>query len=184
MIFTNDGDTNAILAIEPGYPETKNMPVYYKRHLVPFGEYTPFREILPDFIEKMVSISSSRDFANGKKANLLQTKQLKIGALICYEAIFPYMSRELVNQGAEILVNGSNLGWYHNSIIDQQFISMCVFRAVENNRYFLVAINNGSSAIISPYGEILKLTERNTNSFVSAKITPVKNKTFYTQWGI
>lgn len=92
------------------------------------------------------------------------------------------MAKEMVSKGAEFLVNVSNLGWFHNSIIDKQFISMCSMRAIENNRYFIVSINNGSSAIISPTGEILALTPKNETSYFSAKIDTIRSLTFYTKW--
>lgn len=56
-------ETNAVIAINSGFPDDDKMSVYHKRHLVPFGEYTPFREFLPEPLEKLASISSTRDFA-------------------------------------------------------------------------------------------------------------------------
>jgi apolipoprotein N-acyltransferase len=178
------GETNAVLVINPEIPTTEEMPVYNKRHLVPFGEYTPFRELLPAPIEALLSISSTSDFASDNKATTLQTNFGKLGALICYEAIFPDFARELTLNGANFLVNVSNLGWFHNNIIDEQFLAICTFRAIENDRFLLVAINNGSSAIIDPTGNIIALTPKNTKALVSAKIKAKSNITFYTLWGI
>lgn len=178
----DDKATNAVVAVNPSNKIPNEIPVYHKNHLVPFGEYTPFREYLPEFLENFASMSAKYDFANGKTHEPLDTTVGKIGVLICFEAIFPNMSKQLVNNGAEILVNASNLGWFHNSIIDQQFIAMCVFRAIENNRYFIVAINNGSSVIITPNGKIIAFTKKNQKGFVSAKIKPIKSLTFYTKW--
>lgn len=177
-----EGETNAVIAIDSGMPD--EIPVYHKRHLVPFGEYTPFRDMMPEPIEKFASISSTRDFARGTEANVLQTHYGKVGVLLCYETIFPRMARELVANGANVLVNTSNLGWFHNSIVDQQFIAMCVLRAVENDRFFVVSINNGSSAIITPQGEIIARTEKNKKDFVSAKIEFKRTITFYTRWNL
>lgn len=178
----NNKTTNAVVAVNPSKKIPEEIPVYNKNHLVPFGEYTPFREYMPQFLEDIVSISAKQDFANGTTLTPLDTPVGKIGVLICFESIFPSMARALVNNGAEILVNTSNLGWFHNSIIDQQFIAMSVFRAIENNRYFIVSINNGSSVIISPEGKILASTKKNTKGFVSAKIKPVNALTFFTEW--
>lgn len=182
--YLDNQSTNAAIAINPGIPETSKIPVYNKIHLVPYGEYTPFRKYLPVFIENIMSISSKYDFANGKKHNLLPTPYGNVGALICFEAVLPNMSRKLVNNGANILVNISNLGWFHNSIIDDQFIAICVIRAVENGRFFIVAINNGPSVIITPTGKIICQSKKNIPVFVSAKISCKDNITFFTKWGI
>lgn len=178
------GRTNSIIVIDPTYPETRLIPSYHKMFLVPYGEYTPFRKIIPDPLKDFLSISSTKDFAPGKKLKPLKSKLGKIGALVCYEAIFPNMSRKLTLDGSNVIVNASNLGWYHSSFIDKQFIAMCVLRAIENQRYFIVAINNGESAIINPQGKILARTQKNKKGFVSAKIQLKKNLTPYTQWGI
>lgn len=179
-----EGETNAVIAISPGCTNKQCLSVYHKRHLVPYGEYTPFREILPEPLEKILSISSTRDFASGKKANVLKTRFATPGVTICYEAIFPHFSRDLVRNGADVLINVSNLGWFHNSIIDQQFLAACVFRAIETDRYVIVSINNGSSAIINPSGEIIVQAPKGKKAFVSAKIIPKDTKTFFTRWGL
>lgn len=178
----NGTATNAVVAVNPSNKLPEKIPVYNKNHLVPFGEYTPFREYMPQFLEDIASISAKQDFANGTTLMPLDTPSGKIGVLICFEAIFPHMAKRLVNNGAEILINTSNLGWFHNSIIDQQFIAMAVFRAIENNRYFIVSINNGASVIISPEGKILASTKKNTKGLVSAKIKPINALTFFTKW--
>lgn len=180
----NDGDTNAVLAISPNSPSTEKIPVYHKEILVPFGEYTPFGNILPSLNEDITPSKTNKDFVRGKNNHPLETKFGRVGALVCYEAILPNMFRKLVLDGAEILINVSNLGWYHNSFIHEQFIAICVFRAVENDRYMLVAINNGSSAIIDPYGKILAITPKNIKTFVSAKIEPRTSLTVFTKLGI
>lgn len=179
-----EGETNAVVAINKNLPPMEDVPVYHKRHLVPYGEYTPFRDIMPEPLEKFASISSTKDFQKGKTASILETDYGKAGVLICYETIFPGMAKELVRNGAGILVNTSNLGWFHNSIVDQQFIAMCVLRAIENDRYFIVAINNGTSVIISPQGKIIARTNKSQKDTINAKIEPKKNLTFYTQWNL
>jgi apolipoprotein N-acyltransferase len=175
------GESNAVMAINP-YKES--VSIYHKRFLVPFGEYTPFREFLPGPLEDLFSLSSTRDFVEGKEAVLLDTIAGSAGALICFEAIFPDMSKEMVNSGAEFLVNVSNLGWFHASIVSRQFIAFCTFRAIENDRYFVVSINSGSSAIINPRGKIIALSPKNKKALVSAKIKMMKTKTFFTEAGL
>ncbi|MGD9581657.1 MAG: apolipoprotein N-acyltransferase, partial [Vampirovibrionia bacterium] len=177
-----DKSTNAVVVVENVPKMPKKMPAYHKNHLVPFGEYLPFRDYLPSFLEQLLSISAKYDFAGGKTMQPVNTSVGDIGILICFESIFPHMAKTLVNNGATILVNASNLGWFHNSIIDKQFIAICVLRAVENNRYFIVSINNGSSVIISPKGKIITSTKKNQKAFISAKIKPVTSFTFFTRW--
>lgn len=154
---------------------------YDKVHLVPFGEYVPIRKILP-FINRLVQASG--DFSRGKDITPLTTKDLSSGVLICYEAIFPELSRSHVKKGAEILVNLTNDAWFGMTSAPYQHLIMSVFRAVENRRPLIRAANTGFSAFIDSYGRITLIGSLFSEEVLMAEIKKVDNSlTFYTQYG-
>ncbi len=121
-----------------------------KIHLVPFGEYVPLKRFLP-FIDKIVV--GIGDFSAGV-INPLPLNGHRIGALVCYEAIFPELARESVRQGSDLLVNVTNDAWFGNSSAPWQHLAMVRFRAVENRVWIARAANTGISAFIAPSGRI------------------------------
>ncbi len=72
--------------------------------------------------------------------------------LICYEGVFPYITRDTVRRGAQVLVNITNDAWFGRSSAPYQHYAAYIFRAVETDRYVLRAANTGLSAIIDPRG--------------------------------
>ena len=128
---------------------------YDKAHLVPFGEYVPLKRWLP-FLGKMVA--QVGDFSSGPVGDTLAWRKHKIGMLICYELIFPYLSRAAVRNGAEILVNITNDAWYGRTSAPYQHFSMAVFRSIETRRALIRSANTGISGAIDPVGRILSAT--------------------------
>jgi apolipoprotein N-acyltransferase len=120
---------------------------YDKAHLVPFGEYVPFKKWLP-FLGKMVE--SVGDFHSGKKGQTIQWGKHVIGSQICYEIIFPNLARAMTQNKAELLINVTNDAWYGRSSAPYQHFSMAKFRAVENRRSLIRAANTGISGFIDP----------------------------------
>lgn len=153
---------------------------YYKMHLVPFGEYTPYKKIF-SFIEKMTHAIG--EITPGKEYFLHHFDNLRFGSPICYEIIFPNQVRKFVKKGANFIVTITNDGWYGKSSAPYQHFSMAVLRAVENRRYLLRAATTGISGIIDPFGRIISQSELMTQTFLSAKITPSQKLTIYTRYG-
>ena len=122
-----------------------------KSHLVPFGEYVPFKKYLP-FIAPLVE--GVGDFIPGVIADPPACKNAKIGVLICFESIFPDISRKWVDTGANLLVNITNDAWYGKSSAPHQTLAMTRFRAVETRRSIVRAANTGFSAFIDPLGRV------------------------------
>lgn len=154
--------------------------VYDKAHLVPFGEYVPLKKWLP-FLGKMVA--QVGDFSAGEKGGTLFWRQCEIGVLICYEQIFPYLSRAAVNNGADVLVNMTNDAWYGRSAAPYQHFSMAVFRAVENRRFLVRAANTGISAFVGPSGRILAQTPIFVEKTMDFPVALLDDSTVYTRWG-
>ena len=141
---------NSMYLIKNG--DIKNFQKYNKIHLVPFGEYTPLKEIL-SFVNKIVP---GEDFSPGKKMVIFKVKNLKIIPLICYEGIFANLIKAGEKLGGEIIVNISNEAWFGKSFALYQHIAADVLRTVESGKFFIKCANSGISAIISPKGKILK----------------------------
>ena len=122
---------------------------YDKAHLVPFGEYVPLKQWLP-FLGKMVEHVG--DFSTGSVGDTLDWGEHKIGALICYELIFPFLSRAAVQKGAGLLINITNDAWYGKTSAPYQHFSMAVFRTVETRRALVRSANTGMGLSIQSEG--------------------------------
>ncbi len=153
---------------------------YDKSHLVPFGEYVPFKKLLP-FIGKIVE--NVGDFRAGKIGSTIGFKENRLGVLICYELIFPYIARAQVQNGADLLVNITNDAWYGTTSAPYQHFSMAVFRAVENRRALVRAANTGISGFIDPAGRIICSTNLFEDAAVTRSVPIITGKTFYTRFG-
>ncbi|OGR18618.1 MAG: apolipoprotein N-acyltransferase, partial [Desulfobacterales bacterium GWB2_56_26] len=124
---------------------------YFKTHLVPFGEYVPMKKLLP-FLAPLVEAVG--DFSFGTIAKPLVWHEAKAGILICFESVFPELSRQWVQAGANILVNLTNDAWYGKSSAPQHSLAMAVLRAVEARRSLIRSANTGISAFVNPAGGI------------------------------
>ncbi len=153
---------------------------YDKIHLVPYGEYVPLRRIF-FFLEKLVV--GVGDFIPGKEPVLLTVGDEKTGVLICYEGIFPQISRSYKKKGATLLVNITNDAWFGTSSAPYQHLTMTAFRAIENRLYIIRAANTGISAIISPTGEIISRTGLFKRTVLSGMVGFVDECTFYSKYG-
>ena len=167
---------NTALCLHPDL----SMSHYYKMHLVPFGEYTPYKKIF-FFIEKMTHAIG--EITPGNEYKLHSFKSLKFGSPICYEIIFPDLVRKFTKKGAHFLVTITNDGWYGKSSAPYQHFSMAALRAVENRRYLLRAATTGISGIIDPYGRILSKTDLMSQALLTEVITPSRGLTFYARFG-
>ena len=114
---------------------------YDKVHLVPMGEYVPLQKIF-FFIDQIVPAMSS--FSPGKGWNLMRLGEMRFGVTICYEDLFPDISRTFTRQGADFLVNLTNDGWYEHSSAVFQHFDFSRYRAIENRRAMVRATNSTS----------------------------------------
>jgi apolipoprotein N-acyltransferase len=161
-------------------PEKKTMGKYDKTHLVPFGEYVPFKEWLP-FLGKIVA--QVGDFRAGKVGNTLPWRQEQLGVQICYEIIFPGLSRAMAKNDASILINITNDAWFGKTSGPYQHFSMTVFRAVENRRSLARSANTGISGFIDPAGRILASTDLLQDAVATQMVPMLKERSIYTQIG-
>jgi apolipoprotein N-acyltransferase len=126
---------------------------YHKMHLVPFGEYTPFGN---HFSKLKEYFGMGRDLAPGKDYTIFELENgIPFGVNICYESVFPSISRKLVKKGADMIFVLTNDAWYPKSSEPEQHFVHSIFRAVENRRYIIRAGNNSCSSLISPLGFVV-----------------------------
>ena len=145
---------NAVVLMDP---EGDVLGEYHKQHLVPFGEYIPLRKYLPSFItDRVIGVA---DYNFGKESNVLvlprESGDVRIGTPICFESVFPNISREFVQNGANVLIVVTNDGWYEGTAALAQHNAFSVFRAIETRRAVVRAANRGFSEFITPEGRIL-----------------------------
>ena len=153
---------------------------YDKIHLVPFGEYVPFKRAL--FFMKKIT-QEVGDFGRGTERKVFDLDGAKAGTFICYESAFPEEVREFAAGGAELLVNISNDGWYGDTGAPWQHLQMARMRAIENDRWVLVATNTGITAAIDPFGRVARTAERNVRVGMIAPFGLRGGTTFYTRFG-
>ena len=132
-------------------PAGRELGSYDKIELVPFGEYVPFRRIL-FFVDQIVYAVGT--VVPGVVPTVFDIPGARFGTLICYEGIFPGLTRRFVADGANFLVNVTNDAWYGRTSAPRQHLAHATFRAIENRVPIVRAANTGISAIIDPDGRI------------------------------
>ncbi|MDD8025074.1 MAG: apolipoprotein N-acyltransferase [Acidobacteriota bacterium] len=167
---------NTALQLSPDRAPSK----YAKMHLVPFGEYIPYRTVL-GFVEKMVPAVGGLTPGQGRM--LHSFREIPYGSPICYEIIFPDEVRRFVKKGARFLATITNDGWYGTSAAPHQHFAQAVFRAVENRRFVLRAATTGISGIIDPFGRVIRQSRLGERTFLAGDVTPSAETTFYTRHG-
>lgn len=153
---------------------------YRKNHLVPMGEYVPLKKLL-FFLEKIVP--GIVDFSPGGEWNLIEVAGMKIGITICYEDLFPEISRRFVEKGADLLVNLTNDGWYEKSSAIGQHAEFSRFRAIENRRFLARATNTGVTALYDPTGRTVVQAPLFGEAILPVSIRLGGPTTFYRKWG-
>ena len=153
---------------------------YDKVHLVPFGEYVPFKRVF-GFAGGLTQ--QVGDFSRGTSRAPLQAGKDKIGVFICYESIFPDEVRQFAANGAQVFVNISNDGWYGDSGAYAQHLKQARMRAIENSRWLLRDTNTGVTTSIDPYGRVITTVPRKMRVVLQAPYALLDATTFYTRHG-
>jgi apolipoprotein N-acyltransferase len=153
---------------------------YDKIHLVPFGEYIPFQNLL-FFAHKLTGRVSS--FTPGTERKVFRLNGHRYGVFICYESVFADAVRQFARLGAEVLVNISDDGWYGDTSAPWQHLNMARMRAIENRRWILRDTNNGVTAVIDPNGRVMESIPRHAVDALPAAYGFRDDVTFYTAHG-
>ena len=161
-------------------PDGEWVARYDKMHLVPFGEYVPFKSLL-SFAQSLTK--ESGDFSPGTERTVFVLDGHRLGAFICYESIFPDEVRIFAERGAEVFLNISNDGWFGDTGAPYQHLNMARMRAIENRRWLLRGTNTGITGSIDPYGRLVAQAPRNQRTFLDAPYAFRSETTFYTRHG-
>jgi len=163
----------------------ENHQKYDKIRLFPFGEYLPLKETIP---WSWIGVAAFAGYFPGNEYKLFDLKGVRFAATICWENLFPDLVRQFVIVGAKFIINITNEAWFGETAAPEQFLSMNVFRAVENGVYVVRCGNTGISCFIDPFGRVLQLSAKDgKNIFVSGYLTsdvvPSSKTTLYTRYG-
>jgi apolipoprotein N-acyltransferase len=139
---------------------------YDKKHLVPFGEYIPFKDIIPGIYKLTHGLM---DFSKGSaEQNIISSiNGPSFRTLICYEAFFPSEILEKT-QNPDFLLNIINDAWYRDSSGAFQHLVMAQFRSIENGLPMVRSANTGISAIFDPQGRTVKKLPLNKEGFLES----------------
>lgn len=170
------------------YLENIAIHKYFKKILVPFGEYTPFMGLLPSSLKKLAESTIGTGFEQSKlPLKPTKTQDLKIANSVCFELLFPKLISSQVYQGAEVILNLNDLSWFNNflkgEMIKKQFLAVAVFRAVENKRDLILAGNTGYSALIDSTGRIRYRTNHGKIAILLGRFLPLQDQSAYSLYG-
>lgn len=155
---------NSLIAFSPS---GEVIGRYDKQHLVPFGEYLPFRALVYPLLKGTNFFSE--DFSPGPENKPLKAAGANIGAVICFESTFPEIVREKAKD-SDILLVVTNDGWFKNTSAAYEHFDQAILRAIENRKYFIQVGNTGISALIDPYGRVIKKLDLNKRGFLTFRI--------------
>tara|TARA_E500000178_G_C16590267_1_gene560041 strand:- start:39 stop:611 length:573 start_codon:yes stop_codon:yes gene_type:complete len=150
-----------------------------KIKLVPFGEYIPFRNLLKNF----KILLGGLDFSHGKKLSFLElNNKVKLLPLICYEVIFPNITK-LSENNHDLIINITNDAWFGSSRGPYQHLELAKIRTVLEGKYMLRVANTGISAIIDHNGNIVEKINLGNSGVIDKKLVLYKKNTLYSYVG-
>jgi apolipoprotein N-acyltransferase len=154
---------------------------YYKRHLVPFGEYFP----VPGFVRSWMRLLSLPydDITPGNESQpVLTAAGQRLGLTICYEDAFGSQQLKALRD-ATLLINVTNNAWYGDSTAPHQHLQIARMRALEAGRYLVRAANDGITAVIGPHGDIVVRLPQFQEAVLRANVQPMIGLTPYARLG-
>ena len=179
-----------IAAYSEGRPNLYNSASFYlpdgsyaghydKMHLVPFGEYTPYKPLfffVGHLLDDLV-------FIPGTERTLFNANGKHYGVFICYESIFGEDMRKFSRDGAQVLINISDDGWYGDTSAPWEHLDMVRMRAIENRRWIVRSTNTGITATIDPFGRVVEMMPRHIRSSMQVAFGYRDDITLYSRFG-
>ncbi len=162
-------------------PQTGAGATYVKRHLVPYGEYVPFRKQLEPVFGQLALIP--RDFKPGTEPGVLDLNGVRLGDVICFEVSYDALVRDVVRGGAELIVVQTNNATFERSAETRQQLAMSRLRAVEHGRAVAVVATSGISAVIGPDGDFLDQSAVFTRDLLVERVPLIRTTTLATRLG-
>ena len=173
---------NAVFAV---YPDgTVDETVYAKRHLVPFGEYVPWRPFIELVLPMLADIGMlSDDLSPGTDSEIFNTAYGRIGALLCFDSIYEELTRESVRDGAQLMILPTNDSWFTDSRGIYMHHAQARLRAIESGRWIVRAADTGISSVISPNGSSYSEQPPMQEGMALSTVYVRDNVTLYTRIG-
>src|SRR5207302_7996021 len=170
---------------------TQQMQIYQKIHLVPFGEYIPLRRSFPLFAAVAGKwVAGDFDFGKDYTVFRLTKNDVLVASLICFEDTIGDLTPRFVLNGANLLVNVTNDGWFLHSAASHQHLNNAIFRCVETRRPMVRAANTGVTCFVNEFGRVTQILRDETGStFTQGVLTgeikvPTEHElTFYARRG-
>jgi apolipoprotein N-acyltransferase len=158
-------------------PDGRIAGSYDKQRLLPFAEHDPLGLRAPTADEPL--------YAPGRGGGVLAAGPMRVGVVVCFEALFPAMGRARVHDGAEVLVNLSNDSWLDagDGAASRQHFVMAAFRAIETRRWLVRAAGTGVSGIVAPTGDVVASVAANQSGTAAGTVTPRQDVTPYVRFG-
>ena len=159
--------------------------LYHKRHLVPFGEYVPMKEVIMTLIPPLAEVSAlDEELTPGYETALFETEWGKLGSLICFDSIYEELTRASAKDGANLMMLPSNDSWWFNTSVETyQNETQAMLRAIESGRYLVRAGNTGISSIITEHGEHKAWLAPETKGIAISEVEMCTETTLYTRIG-
>ena len=183
--FTKNADgvsENSIVAFDPA--DGLRSDKYVKRHLVPFGEYVPMRDIVSVIYPPLSEITMlNNDLSQGEDAVLIETEYGMIAPLICFDSIYENLAIDSTRAGGELFTLSTNDSWFLDSAGVWEHNRHAVLRSVECGRYTVRSANTGVSSIISPTGDIADLLPPLEDGYITAEVNMISENTVYVTIG-
>jgi apolipoprotein N-acyltransferase len=161
-------------------PNGQLLGVYAKQHLVPFGEYVPFRSEL-SFISDLRQIPYN--FTAGTRRVLFRAGGHMFGSIICYESAYAPLVRNFVRDGAQAIVVTTSDRTYGRSGIAATHVATDQMRAAETGRPVLQAAISGETAVIDSSGRLLQSTGLFTKALITANVETTTGETPFVRFG-
>jgi len=179
-IWPNGPITEIFNSAEFVAPDGRFLGRYDKVHLVPFGEYVPYKGLI-SFAGTLTQ--GVGNFSRGGLRKVFSAKGHTFGVFICYEAVFADEIRHFAKNGAQVLVNISDDGWYGDTSAPWQHFNMARMRAIENRRWLVRATNSGVTAAVDPFGRVTQSAPRHVMTSLAVRYGYRSDVTFYTRYG-
>lgn len=181
LIKASEGSYNSVITV---YRDGSISNRYDKRHLVPFGEYIPYKEFFSfvfPFIDNL-NLGGMKTIA-GDSPVIMSIDDISFTSLVCFDSIFPELAREPIKLGARALIIVTNDSWFKDSAGIYQHLRHAQLRAIENGVPVIRAANTGISAFISPNGKITSQTEALAEDLILQPVIISQSSTLYNYTG-
>ena len=179
-VWQHDNTMEIFNSAEFVAPDGHFLGRYDKIHLVPFGEYVPYKGLIAFAGTLTQGVGS---FSRGGVRKVFTTEGHTFGAFICYEAVFADEIRHFAKNGAQVFVNISDDGWYGDTSAPWQHFNMARMRAIENRRWIVRATNSGVTAAVDPLGRVTQSAPRHVLTSLAVRYGYRSDVTFYSRYG-